>query len=459
MTMPLEIWGVKDPNISAQLALAAQRDMFQQEAGLDVACRFIESGTTMAADILSAAQKPFAFTQTPITAMLLREQGCGVKIVAPLADIAGAQQLVLRNADGIIHPRDLERKRIGMAKRSAIYVAIEKMARDYGVDLQKIEFVDLLPHDQLAAFLNGELDAMACWEPWTSKAKSKGGTVYFSGARSEIPGMEGNVSWLVNQSCLIAPEEHLQAHADELVAMLGTLRKATEMLNHERKEVSKDLADFFGISRVELLTVLNENAYSLRMDNLFRIGVLEFRDFLHKTGQISSRFAEQMLYDSSLLRELDPSLVALEETAAQSLSIIQKGGIYYPSEMKLSGNNLRLRFLLADDSRYVRKMLTQAVRVIGGEILGEATSGSEAVEMFTRLRPNVVTMDLSMPGVSGLDAIKRILELDPEVNIIVVSGADLEEVRNEVFELGVKIFITKPFDPALVAEIVGLLLF
>ena len=418
MTMPLEIWGVKDPNISAQLALAAQRDLFQQEAGLDVACRFIESGTTMASDILSAAQKPFAFTQTPITAMLLREQGCGVKIVAPLADIAGAQQLVLRNADGIIHPRDLERKRIGMAKRSAIYVAIEKMARDYG-----------------------------------------GGTVYFSGVRSEIPGMEGNVSWLVNQSCLIAPEEHLQAHADELVAILGALRKATEMLNHDRKEVSKDLADFFGISRVELLTVLNENAYSLRMDNLFRIGVLEFRDFLHKTGQISSRFAEQMLYDSSLLRELDPSLVALEETAAQSLSIIQKGGIYYPSEMKLSGNNLRLRFLLADDSRYVRKMLTQAVRVIGGEILGEATSGSEAVEMFTRLRPNVVTMDLSMPGVSGLDAIKRILELDPEVNIIVVSGADLEEVRNEVFELGVKIFITKPFDPALVAEIVGLLLF
>ena len=300
---------------------------------------------------------------------------------------------------------------------------------------------------------------MACWEPWTSKAKSKGGTVYFSGVRSEIPGMEGNVSWLVNQSCLIVPEEHLQAHADELVAILGVLRKATEMLNHERKEVSKDLADFFGISRVELLTVLNENAYSLRMDNLFRIGVLEFRDFLHKTGQISSRFAEQMLYDSSLLREVDPSLVALEETAAQSLSIIQKGGIYYPSEMKLRGNNLHLRFLLADDSRYVRKMLTQAVRVIGGEIIGEATSGSEAVEMFTRLRPNVVTMDLSMPGVSGLDAIKRILELDPEVNIIVVSGADLEEVRNEVFELGVKIFITKPFDPALVAEIIGLLLF
>ena len=78
--------------------------------------------------------------------------------------------------------------------------------------------------------------------------------------------------------------------------------------------------------------------------------------------------------------------------------------------------------------------------------------------MFARLRPNFVTMDLSMPGVSGVDAVKSILQIDPNVNIIVVSGADLQEVREEVFNLGVKIFIVKPFDPMLVAEIIGLLL-
>ena len=119
---------------------------------------------------------------------------------------------------------------------------------------------------------------------------------------------------------------------------------------------------------------------------------------------------------------------------------------------------VELQFLLADDSRYVRAALTQVVEIIGGKVIGEATTGSEAIDMFVRLRPNFVTMDLSMPGVSGIDAIKSILQIDPNVIIIVISSADLQEVREEVFNLGTKIFIVKPFDPELVAEIIGLLL-
>ncbi len=109
-------------------------------------------------------------------------------------------------------------------------------------------------------------------------------------------------------------------------------------------------------------------------------------------------------------------------------------------------------------TRFVRTCLTQVVKIVGGEILGEATTGSEAIEMFAQLRPNFVTMDLSMPGISGVDAIQRIRQIDPDVNIVVISGVNLEEVRTELFDLGVKIFITKPFDPTLVAEIIGLLL-
>ena len=58
MAAKLEIWGVKDPNISAQLALAMKMDLFKREAGLDIACKFIESGTTMPGDILNAEKKP-----------------------------------------------------------------------------------------------------------------------------------------------------------------------------------------------------------------------------------------------------------------------------------------------------------------------------------------------------------------------------------------------------------------
>ena len=69
MADKLEIWGVNDPNISAQLALALKLNLFQQEAGLDVTCRFIESGTKMAEEVLTAQQKPFAIMQTPMTAI------------------------------------------------------------------------------------------------------------------------------------------------------------------------------------------------------------------------------------------------------------------------------------------------------------------------------------------------------------------------------------------------------
>lgn len=114
-----------------------------------------------------------------------------------------------------------------------------------------------------------------------------------------------------------------------------------------------------------------------------------------------------------------------------------------------------MRFLLADDSRFVRIALSQAIKIIGGAVIGEATTGREAIELFSQLRPNFITMDLSMPGVSGVEAITSILQEDPGVNIIVISGTNLDEVREEVFNLGVKMFITKPFDPMQVATIIG----
>ncbi len=60
---------------------------------------------------------------------------------------------------------------------------------------------------------------------------------------------------------------------------------------------------------------------------------------------------------------------------------------------------------------------------MGGTVIGEASTGSEAIERFAHLRTDVITMDLSMPGVSGVEAINIIMQIDPTVNIIVISGA------------------------------------
>lgn len=454
----LEIWGPRDPNISAQFALAVRMDSFKKEAGLEVSYRLFESGTMIAPEILKTQRKPMAFMQTPISAMLLNDQDYNTKVVAPLASISGTQQLIVHPNSGIRHPKDLEGKRIGLAQGAAIYLAVRNMAHDYDVDLHQIEFVNLLPYEQVVAFGEGKIDAMACWEPWTTRAKNIGGYMLFSGARSEVPDMEGDVNWLVNQGCLIVSDEELAKHQQEVIAILKILRKSTDLINNHRQQVAKELAGFFDMSKQELIVAMRKNLYSMRFDNLFRIGLLGFRDFLSREKLISKNFSEQELYDTTLLRQIDPALVAIEKTVSQDVSVVEKPNIYYRQDLKLIDNKLDSRFLVVDDSKMVRSLLAQTIEIIGGKILGEATTGQEAIEKFSSLRPNFVTMDISMPGMSGIDAIKEILRQDPKVNIIVISGINNKELREETFDLGVKIFIAKPFDPILMAEIIGLLL-
>ncbi|MBD3305334.1 response regulator [candidate division KSB3 bacterium] len=450
----LEIWGVKDPNISAQLALAAEMDLFTQEAGLDVTCRFAESGTTMPQDVLEAEQKPFAFTQTPITSILLHDQGLSTKILAPLADIAGTQQVIIHETSQISTPKDLEEKRIGMAKGAAVYIALTNMAKDYNVDLDLVYFINLLPTDQLAGFQEHRLDAIACWEPWTTEAVKAGGKFYFSGTRSEIPGMEGPVNWLTNQSCLIAPDAHIEQAPELLIAILRVLHKATTIIHDQFDEATQALSQFFERSQPDIAAIMRQNFYSMAMDSLFRIGVLSFRDFLYANGRVTLELSEDQLYRTDLLRQVDPSLVVLEREATEEVRFIEKDGVYYRENLTFEGDTSQLRFLMADDSKVVRNFLTQVIEFLGAEILGEATNGQQAIEMFRRLRPNFVTMDLSMPGFSGVEAIRSIRQIDPTANIIVISGIDVAEVREEVFNLGARMFVKKPFDPKTIADII-----
>lgn len=458
MSEKLEIWGVNDPNISAQLALAVKLDLFMKEGGIEVACRFAESGTTMPRDVLEAEHKPFAFTQTPITSILLHDKGVSTKILAPLADIAGTQQVIVHQGSEIKTPQDLEGKRIGMAKGAAVFIALTNMAKDCHVDLEQAYFINLLPTEQVAAFREKKLDAIACWEPWTSEVQQYDGKFLFSGTRSEIPQIEGNVNWLINQSCLIAPDEMIDRAPEKLITILKVLQKATLMIDHYFEDTTSLLADFFQRSPEDMQAIMRKNTYSMTMDSLFRIGVLSFRDFLYENKRVAFKFSENQLYRTDLLREVDPALVLLEGGAAKDVGFFEKEGIYYKDDVSFEGDLTNLRFLMADDSVVVRNFLNQTLELLRAEALGEATTGQEAIDMFINLRPNFITMDLSMPGLSGVEAIQQIRKIDPQVNIIVISGIDVQEVREEVFKLGVKMFIKKPFVPERAASVIQTIL-
>lgn len=112
------------------------------------------------------------------------------------------------------------------------------------------------------------------------------------------------------------------------------------------------------------------------------------------------------------------------------------------------------KILIVDDAKFMRVKLSTLLEKENHEIVGKAENGLEAVEMYKRTQPDVVTMDITMPVMNGIDAIKDIMEFDPNASIIVCSAMGQQKVVVEAIELGAKDFIVKPFDEANVVETV-----
>jgi two-component system chemotaxis response regulator CheY len=103
-------------------------------------------------------------------------------------------------------------------------------------------------------------------------------------------------------------------------------------------------------------------------------------------------------------------------------------------------------FLIVDDSRFARSSLIKLVAQIGGDVIGEAASGAEALEQHEKLKPDVVTMDLSLPDVDGIILVRKMMNVDPHTLIILSSGISHEEVIEEALRAGAEHFISKPID-------------
>ena len=106
------------------------------------------------------------------------------------------------------------------------------------------------------------------------------------------------------------------------------------------------------------------------------------------------------------------------------------------------------RVLIVDDTDVMRMMIRLALEGEGFEIVGEATDGITAVELYQSLRPDVVTLDITMPGQDGLQAARQIKGLDPNANIVMVTALGQEDKIKEAVNLGAKEFLVKPFEPA-----------
>ena len=112
------------------------------------------------------------------------------------------------------------------------------------------------------------------------------------------------------------------------------------------------------------------------------------------------------------------------------------------------------KILIVDDSRTSRKILKGVLEGAGHEILGEATNGQEGYDMYAQLKPEVVTMDITMPVMSGVESLKKIKGDFPDAKVIMVSAAGQQHNMVEAVQSGAEEFISKPFDPAQVLQII-----
>ncbi len=104
------------------------------------------------------------------------------------------------------------------------------------------------------------------------------------------------------------------------------------------------------------------------------------------------------------------------------------------------------KILMVDDSRTSRKLLRNILEEGGHEVIGEAKDGQEGVQQFQALKPEVVTMDITMPVLDGVEALKMIKALDGDTKVIMVTAAGQKPKIMECIKAGADEFITKPFD-------------
>lgn len=108
--------------------------------------------------------------------------------------------------------------------------------------------------------------------------------------------------------------------------------------------------------------------------------------------------------------------------------------------------------LICDDTPYIRTLMSTILARGGFEIIGEAETGSQAVEKYKQLRPDVVTMDIVMRDMGGIDAVREIRRFDERARILMCSAMAPPALIAEALEAGARDFVVKPFQPSRLLE-------
>lgn len=111
--------------------------------------------------------------------------------------------------------------------------------------------------------------------------------------------------------------------------------------------------------------------------------------------------------------------------------------------------------LVVDDAAFMRLMIKDMLAEAGHTVVGEAVNGLDAIEKYRKLKPDLVTMDITMPDMEGVDALKEIRRIDPRAVVIMCSAMGQKQMIVEAIKSGAKDFIVKPLQTARVIEAIS----
>jgi two-component system chemotaxis response regulator CheY len=115
-------------------------------------------------------------------------------------------------------------------------------------------------------------------------------------------------------------------------------------------------------------------------------------------------------------------------------------------DAKAENSNLAKRVLIVDDALIMRKRIKEIALQAGWLVAGEAENGHEALALFQRERPDLVTLDIVMPEMDGVAALKQMIEFDSQAQVVMISAVNQKEKLSECIRAGAMDFIVKPFE-------------
>ncbi len=108
---------------------------------------------------------------------------------------------------------------------------------------------------------------------------------------------------------------------------------------------------------------------------------------------------------------------------------------------------MAINIMIVDDLAFIKLLLKDLIEKAGFRVIGEASDGEEAIDMYQEKKPDLVLLDITMPKMDGITALKKILALDPGAKVIMCSALGQQRLIVQAIQLGAKDFIVKPFRP------------